>query len=225
VFPHVSFKTLLGRGPYCYYLSRHFDVTSTVMNRFLFERYVERSVEIQTSNHPLFVNVVEFSKNAILYKLCNGTKRILNVPNAGGNSIWSEAMSFEIMHTLFDAKLLRTETELRYVFHGCKITDYSMEAFKRKIGVSVTRAMKFRGLFTETDACELLRKKLEGINVSSRSIVKEQAWCMQILHIWAQHPYIALALCKSWNYIEEETKSNSVVIITVTNTPWIFKNQ
>ncbi|KAL3905279.1 MAG: hypothetical protein SGPRY_010968, partial [Prymnesium sp.] len=41
-------------------------------------------------------------------------RRMLSIPNAGGSSIWSEVLSFELMSRAFGAKLDRTEMELLY---------------------------------------------------------------------------------------------------------------
>lgn len=41
--------------------------------------------------------------------------RMLSLPNAGGSSIASEVLSFEVMSRAFGAKLDRTETELKYL--------------------------------------------------------------------------------------------------------------
>lgn len=74
--------------------------------------------------------------------LCAGAKKVLYTPNAGGNSIWSEAVSFEVLTSLCRAVLHKTEMEIEYM-PGSKITDYSVKVFGKDIGVSVTRAMKF----------------------------------------------------------------------------------
>jgi hypothetical protein len=39
---------------------------------------------------------------------------LFRFPNAGGNSIWSEALSFEVLSTIYGAKLLKTEMKLEY---------------------------------------------------------------------------------------------------------------
>jgi type VI protein secretion system component VasK len=96
------------------------------------------------------------------------SKRILNTANAGGNSQYSEALSNELISTLTRGRLLKTEMEIEYFPMGGKITDFCMEIDGQPIGVSVTRALKFRGQFTEKDATSLLTKKLDGINQSTR---------------------------------------------------------
>ena len=57
----------------------------------------------------------------------------------------------------------QTEMEVSYFPEGGSITDYVCELFGTKVGVSVTRAMKYRGEYTEGDAATLLMKKLKGI--------------------------------------------------------------
>lgn len=57
----------------------------------------------------------------------------------------------------------QTEMEVSYFPEGGSITDYVCELFGTKVGVSVTRAMKYRGEYTEEDAATLLMKKLKGI--------------------------------------------------------------
>lgn len=52
--------------------------------------------------------------------------------------------------------------EVSYFPEGGSITDYVCEMFDTKVGVSVTRAMKYRGDFEDEDAEHLLNKKLRG---------------------------------------------------------------
>ena len=77
--------------------------------------------------------------------------------------------------------------EVSYFPEGGSITDYVCEIFGTKVGVSVTRAMKFRGGdFTEEDAEHLLNKKLKG-EQSFRLIVvptksdSDVRFCLQLL--------------------------------------------
>ena len=52
--------------------------------------------------------------------------------------------------------------EMQYYPEGGSITDYSCSMFQTTLGVSVMRAMKFRGEFAIEDAERLLMKKLSG---------------------------------------------------------------
>ncbi|PRP81677.1 hypothetical protein PROFUN_01184 [Planoprotostelium fungivorum] len=175
------------------------------------------------------VNVVQLPKKIRYtdFQLSDGGHRILTVPNAGGNSVWSEVLSFEVLTGLYGLRLQRTEMELQYMWHGCKITDYSVSIScgnntSISLGVSVTRAMKFRGTFTREDAESLLVKKLGGVNSSTRHVLQSNGWNKQILHIWAQHKYIAVELMEAYEELSEEIKSNTLIVISVSDSGIIY---
>jgi len=149
-------------------------------------------------------------------KLSTGGSTILNLPNAGGTSINSEVFSFEVLQALFNAQLQATEMELEYYPLGSKITDYSIRVNEEVLGVSVTRAMKFNGIFTDEDAHRLLSKKLYGVNASSKAVLKRFRWKKQILHIWAENQHTANVLQRVYdNEISDDLKNNTLVLVTV----------
>lgn len=157
--------------------------------------------------------------------LTSDAKRILNTPNAGGNSIESEALSFEMLKRYFNAKLFKTEMEVPYWPEGGSINDYVIYLFESVIGVSVTRAINFKsGIFTSEDASNLLVKKLNGICQSSRnSLIK---WDKQILHVWLESEQNCETLLAAWLDLDNKLKSNTVLIITIArNSREIFVNQ
>lgn len=156
--------------------------------------------------------------------LSEAAQKILSVPNAGGNSVNSEVLSFEFLNNCFNAALIKTEMEVEYFPEGGSITDYVCYMFNTKVGVSVTRAMKYKGSYTHDDANRLLTKKLNGIIQSSRNTLED--WHKQILHIWATSQQIATMLVNAYNDLDIETKSTSVVIVTVaTCADDIFRNK
>jgi hypothetical protein len=71
-------------------------------------------------------------------RLTDGGSRIRDLPNAGGNSVASEVMSFEVLRASYGADLLKTEMELEYFPMGGSITDYSVLLYDLHIGVSGT---------------------------------------------------------------------------------------
>jgi len=164
------------------------------------------------------------SANPAAIKLGHGGQRIFDSPNAGGNSVWSEALSFDVLEMLFGAKLKLTEMEIEYFPMGGKITDYSVSLFATTIGVSVTRALKFKGHFCEEDGMVLLGKKLYGIQESSRLVIDSQRWKKQILHVWAENQHVADTLKNVWLKMDAALTGNTVVVITVTehNAQFIF---
>lgn len=162
------------------------------------------------------------------YKSIELTKealRMQNVPNAGGSSVESEVLSFEFFKKFFNATLLYTEMEVSYFPHGGSITDYVLTMFGIRIGVSVTRAMKKNfEEFTIENAEFLLRKKLKGINQSSKNAMVK--WNKQILHIWTYDDNSVDILLIAWSEIESCLKSNTVLVVTVaTKSKELFINQ
>jgi hypothetical protein len=177
-----------------------------------------------------FVRSSLFMHNKVRYfeqvRLTDGGCRIRDLPNAGGNSVASEVMSFEILRASYGADLLKTEMELEYFPMGGSITDYSVLLYDLHIGVSVTRAMKYNGTFTEEDGLRILKKKLEGVVQSSRLVM--DPFHKQVLHIFAEKEYIADVLEDLYNTspeLTDDVKSSTLVIVTVAaDTPWIFYN-
>jgi len=113
--------------------------------------------------------------------------------------------------------------EIEYWYDGSKRTDYSVLLYGHKIGVSVTRAMKFKGLFTPEDAIHLLTKKLYGIIVSTTNVITAHSWEKQILHIWAPEEYIARIVEQEFHNMPDNYRANTIVILTVSKgAPWLY---
>ncbi|KAK7091758.1 AAC-rich mRNA clone AAC4 protein-like [Littorina saxatilis] len=154
-----------------------------------------------------------------------GASRLLTLPNAGGNSVLSEALSFELLQRCFKATLLKTEMEVQYFPMGGSMTDYVVSVCGQRIAVSVTRALKFGGAtFTLENATHLLHKKLRGVVQSSRNAVDK--WSKQILHVWATSPSVADMLTIAYHTtVNSKVKANTVVLVTTaTKSPFIFSN-
>lgn len=191
------------------FINENFTLTSK-QNIFKIEQLIRNK-----SENGLLTTQFNQMKSFKQMKLSNEAKRIQNTPNAGGSSIESETLSFEILNKIFNAKLLKTEMEVAYFPEGGSITDYVVSMFNTHVGVSVTRAMKYyeNQVFTIEDAHSLLRKKLKGIrNSSINSMIK---WEKQILHVWIYDERIARTLTDAWFEIEDELKTNTVVLITI----------
>jgi len=159
------------------------------------------------------------------FKLTPGAKKIQADPNAGGSSVWSEVLSFEVLHRLFNCRLLKTELELVYFPYGSKITDYSVDIKGQNIGVSVTRAMEFKTKFSITVARELLEKKLTGVRVSTKAVLKHMRWKKQILHIWVQNEEILDTLQAAYETLPTELKADTLLVCTLaTQAEFVFQN-
>ncbi len=164
-------------------------------------------------SHGIFRHDIYFSTNVHKVKLSDEGQRLLFTPNAGGNSVISEVLSFETLKCCFrNIKLKHTEMELKYKRIG-KITDYSVEINGVPIGVSVTRCMKYRGVLEDSDAHRLLTKKLKGVVESTKNINSRQKWKKQILHIWVEKKYMINTLYKCFYNMNLRCISPDTIII------------
>lgn len=160
----------------------------------------------------------DFNNNILeMFHLSPGAQVIRDEPNAGGNSVLSEVLSYEVIRRCFGAQFEYSEMQLEYWPVESKKTDYSVTIHKQRVGVSVTRAMNFLGdhLFTERDAEMLLRKKLNGVNLSSQNVVKRQKWERQILHIWTRSTSIVRHIEHAYRKLKSELRTNTIVVVTL----------
>lgn len=172
----------------------------------------------QTGFAITFVNITHSLSKLILG---TGAQRILTTPNAGGSSVWSEALSFELLYRLVGASLVKTEMELTYSRRGSPITDYACQVGKATVGVSVTRAMAFKRPFEKQDATRLLIKKLKGINISSTTVTN-CTFARQILHVWTQSGHDAAIVRRAWMKLPLSLCSNTIILVTSVNSPLLF---
>jgi hypothetical protein len=183
--------------------------------------------ESKSTSHSPLVHRVEVLVPKKGIRFTRESRRILDEPNAGGSSAWSEAMSCEILAAVFGSRLIRTEMEIQYS-PWSKITDYSACLYGRTIGVSVTRAVKHNGPLDVEDAVRLLRKKLVGVKESSRCVVPEHSWDRQILHVFAQNETVALVVQIAMSELSGEELGDTMVIISVCDdvqVPWLFYSE
>lgn len=175
---------------------------------------------------PLYLrSVFQTTLSPEAMRVSTGARRIMLEENAGGQSELSEGFSFEILKRVFGAKLVKTEMAIRYWWNSWKKTDYSVRMNGQVIGVSVTRAMKYRGIFNRGDAEKLLRKKLFGINESTLGVLEQDEWQRQILHIWATDEYVERVLYETFLdllFTEPDLVRNTIIMVTVTSSWWIF---
>ncbi|KAI8082607.1 uncharacterized protein B0P05DRAFT_570835 [Gilbertella persicaria] len=157
--------------------------------------------------------------------------RILSTPNAGGSSIYSEALSIEFLSRLLGVDLFKTETELIYDYpeennNGGTgpIMDYACHYQQLTLGVSVTRAMAYQRPYTKQDAYDLLIKKLAAIVKSSQNIANTK-FDRHILHIWTEsgkNAALVNKICRKLR-VHEQCK-DTIILITTVNTQLVFFN-
>ncbi|XP_071505177.1 AAC-rich mRNA clone AAC4 protein-like [Diadema antillarum] len=153
-------------------------------------------------------------------ELSEMARRMKECSNAGGNSVESEVISFELFHRCFGAKLLQTEMEIAYDPRGGPMVDYTCEMFGVGVGVSVTRAMKYNAEFEKEDAEDLLRKKLRGLHRATQNA--KDRWSKNVLHIWATSPDVAEKLTSEYKMLCEDESSTHLtsevfIMVTVVN--------
>lgn len=192
-------------------LQPHYDIRGRICDtaRLL------HAVEHEPSAAFCVVNTFHSRHRVERMRLSPGAERVLHLPNAGGNSLESEVLSFELLRQCYGAELCRSEMEIEYWPEHSKKTDYSVLLGGVSVGVSVTRAMKFGARFTREDAHLLLEKKLFGILVSTENVLKEHGWGRQILHIWATHQHVADMVEEEFWHMPQELRGNTIVVLTV----------
>ncbi len=177
---------------------------------------------LTTKSPTLENNVLAFAAGEKWEKasLSPGGQTILETPNAGGSSIESEVMSFEVLRFCEGAKLLKTEIDIKYAEPDggpAAMTDILVEIGGMKVGVSVTRAYRPPNqTLTDADVKNLLERKLEDINVSSQRVVAADKWVKQVLHVFAVNKNAADAVARVLPGIDAALKADTVVLVTQT---------
>jgi hypothetical protein len=214
--------------------------TTTILNvnvsrifYFLSNRYLNRDKFISLIDKPLdklyshhiFIDTI----NKLSLK-SNDAIRSINATNAGGNSKFSEALSIQYFISMFDASDIFLEMEVEY-WIDYKMVDFICSIKNQRIGVSVTRAMKYPNPdeFTFEDGLLLLRKKLYGLIVARNGVTKDQRFYKSVLHIWCQTFSIANILYEVFksldiNDFQLKVKTNIILLLTVSSDLHIYKN-
>jgi hypothetical protein len=160
--------------------------------------------------------------------LTPGGRHVIETPNAGGSSIFSEVFAYEQLARCELAPLVKTETEIVYDTAG-KITDLSVSIQGVKIGVSVTRAFAFPlgTPYSVSQATTLIKRKLEDILVSTADVSAADRWQKQILAVLAYDDQAADTVLEAWNGLAPAVKADSIVLVTTTHgaDTFIYTNQ
>lgn len=195
-------------GPIGGYLSENFSLSTEP------SFWIDFQKEIKNTGSTAFIMVdYKQQKRYCDMNLSEKAEKIRRTPNAGGSSVESEVLSYELLHKAFGAMLLKTEMEIDYFPTGGSITDYTCKIFNNILGVSVTRAWKYQGEFEQEDAEKLLKKKLKGIIYATRNSVER--WHKQILHIWTTSAKTANLLFNEYQKLSKDLTSDTVVLTTV----------
>ena len=179
--------------------------------------------ELQNPLPFLFTNHIDFADDpyddADFGLLTPGGQEVILDGNAGGSSILSEAFSFEVLYWCEGAELLKTEMEIEYKDPQGKISDLLVLVDGLKVGVSVTRAVSWPNdaPYPATQAEELLKKKLSGIQASTANVAAQDDWVKQILHVLAWSDGHAAVLKQVWDGLDPALKGDTILLVTVTD--------
>uniref|UniRef100_A0A7S0JGV7 Uncharacterized protein n=1 Tax=Calcidiscus leptoporus TaxID=127549 RepID=A0A7S0JGV7_9EUKA len=148
-------------------------------------------------------------------------QRVFHNANAGGASHISEALSMEVLHRAFGARLGLTELELIYWPTNGAITDFSIELEGTELGVSVTRAFGYGAELSVAQAEGLLCKKLSGVLASTATSC--HGWKKQLLHIWCRAQADVEILRLAYTRLAPALVADTVVLVTLcTNLPELY---
>eukprot|EP00698_Gefionella_okellyi_P004286 TRINITY_DN13975_c0_g1_i1.p1 TRINITY_DN13975_c0_g1~~TRINITY_DN13975_c0_g1_i1.p1 ORF type:complete len:217 (-),score=51.28 TRINITY_DN13975_c0_g1_i1:74-724(-) len=186
-----------------------FDIVGTLLDR--------HSGKVVTSS--LVVKAVEEK-----FSFGKASQRVLAVPNAGGTSARSEAMSMELLQRMFSATLLATETSISYTRES-SIVDFMVLLHGRRFGVSVTRAMQHDATseLSPQSVSELLHKKLTGVAQATDCVCDEHAWDRALLHVFVASDADAATVVSVYASLPRALhRVSAVLVTTVHNATWMF---
>lgn len=160
----------------------------------------------------------------------NAPKHSLEIKNAGGSSEFSEGLSMQYMHDMFNVTEFVPEKEVDYWIEY-KMCDYLMIKDTVNYGVSVTRAVNypFNIQFTFDDAIKLLNKKMYGLIIARNAVNKRHQFTKSILHIWCYNKLAAKNILMAYEKITHNDKTHTYetiyVICSVSNDMRIYNNR
>lgn len=157
----------------------------------------------------------------------------LDIPNAGGSSDVSEALSMQYMHNRFGARDFIPEMDVPYWIEY-KMCDFLATFGNEWVGVSVTRAVPYpfdTGEYTLEKATNLLQRKLYGLIVAREAIMEDYGFSRSILHVWCYNSKIANLIEAAHNAIAvNDAKSHRTydqvhVICTICPYKYVYTNR
>jgi hypothetical protein len=156
------------------------------------------------------------------------TKRFLETPNAGGSSIFSEAISCELFTIFHRGKDIKTEMEINYICEAFKPVDmiikFPTKSHDINVAISTTRAMFHWGhhLYTKELAHKLVARKVTQLILARDAVCDNDAFQKGILHVFCQTERIAHLIAQAFNQLENT--EDILCICTVTDCKKIYTN-
>lgn len=164
-------------------------------------------------------------------RLIDEARYSLDIPNAGGSSDVSEALSMQYMHDKFGASDFIPEMDVPY-WIDAKKCDYLMKIKGEYIGVSVTRAISypFELDYTMEKARDLISRKLYGLIVARSCTSDGYEFAESILHVWCYNAKVASLIEAAHDAIVAEDKGQETydqvhVICTICTYGYVYTNR
>ncbi len=150
--------------------------------------------------------------------LSEGGQEIIADGNAGGSSLESEAIAFDVLYRCEGAALLATETEVEYIDDGGKKIDLLVDLAGLQVGVSVTRAYGYPpdDPYTVEQATDLLVDKLSDLQDIEQNVDDTHRFDARALHVLAYTPDHAESLRTALDELDEATLGAATLVVTVT---------
>lgn len=155
--------------------------------------------------------------------LTDSGRESLKIDNAGGSSSISEALSISLFEDKFKAFNFVYENKVNYVIKY-KMVDYICSINFGdiiNIGVSVSRGVyrpmtrKNRYIiFDDSDARNLLFKKLNGLIISQQTIHEDMNFYYAVLHIWCLDEHIEQTIIKVFEEFRNQPEYDNIILMT-----------
>ena len=164
-------------------------------------------------------NTIDFGDTAYDPSLLSeGGQEVIADGNAGGSSLESEALSYDVLYRCEGAELLATETEVDYVDDNGKKIDLLVAIDGLQLGVSVTRAYGYppEDPYTVEQAVELLGDKLADLQTIEQNIEGDDVFDARALHVLAYTADHATSLETAIGELDAQTLGGAMLVVTVT---------
>jgi hypothetical protein len=151
--------------------------------------------------------------------LTAGAQQIITDGNAGGSSVNSEAITFDILARCEGASLIETERHIEYTVSPTKITDFTVDLDGVVIAVNPVRTFVFPAgsPLTVEEATRRLEGKLDDVLISSANVSAPFAWRKQLIAIVAAEPEHVAIMRQVWESLDAVTRHDTIVYAFVTN--------
>lgn len=175
-------------------------------------KYSLIKINVYSENKSL--NNIQWSKHSKLF-ISNG--------NAGGSSLMSEVLSYEIFSRICNGVLYKSEKELEYIFPEGPLSDYTIHIENDKLySISVTRAFCYYNNFNKEKCYNLLFKKFAKIKYIEKNIKNKKIY-KNILHVFTISDECFNIIKDVYSEIPLILKKNIVFVVTITNIKDIFR--